>query len=234
MLNVVDWGLVDYREALTRQEDLVDRVAREQAHETLVFCSHPPIVTLGRGTKPGDVFGWSGDVLEVSRGGRATYHGPSQIVVYPILDLNSRGRDLHLHFRRMEQALLATVQHFGISSATGRSPQVEDGADDAVEATGVWVGSRKLASIGVAVRKWVSYHGLALNVEDDPRAFVGLKPCGFAPGTATSMQEVLQHQVLQQQALAQQPRIAPSVVGELRRDLVRDRLEYELRRVFES
>lgn len=216
MLNVVDWGLVDYREALTRQEDLVDRVAREQARETLVFCTHPPIVTLGRATKPGDVFGWPGDVMEVSRGGRATYHGPSQIVVYPILDLNSRGRDLHLHFRKMEEALLATVQHFGIS-ATGRSPQVEDGAEDAVEATGVWVGTRKLASMGVAVRKWISFHGLALNVEHDPQAFVGMKPCGFAPGTAVSLEELLGAQ-------------GPS--GPLRRDLVQERLETELRRVF--
>lgn len=216
MLNVVDWGLVDYREALTRQEDLVDRVAREQARETLVFCTHPPIVTLGRATKPGDVFGWPGDVMEVSRGGRATYHGPSQIVVYPILDLNSRGRDLHLHFRKMEEALLATVQHFGIS-ATGRSPQVEDGAEDAVEATGVWVGTRKLASMGVAVRKWISFHGLALNVEHDPQAFVGMKPCGFAPGTAVSLEELLG---------------AQGSSGPLRRDLVQERLETELRRVF--
>ncbi|HRK08069.1 MAG TPA: lipoyl(octanoyl) transferase LipB [Pseudobdellovibrionaceae bacterium] len=216
MLNVVDWGLVDYREALTRQEDLVDRVAREQAHETLIFCTHPPIVTLGRATKAGDVFGWSGDVVEVSRGGRATYHGPSQIVVYPILDLNSRGRDLHLHFRKMEEALLETVRHFGIE-ATGRSPQVEDGSAEAVEATGVWVGSRKLASMGVAVRKWISFHGLALNVEHDPQAFVGMKPCGFAPGTAISLEELLG---------------AHGSPGPLRRDLVRERLEIELRRVF--
>lgn len=223
MLNVVDWGLVDYREALTRQEDLVDRVAREQARETLVFCTHPPIVTLGRGTRPGDVFGWSGDVIEVSRGGRATYHGPSQIIVYPILDLNSRGRDLHLHFRKMEQALLATVETFGIS-ATGRSPQVEDGAAELVEATGVWVGSRKLASIGVAVRRWVSYHGLALNVDQDSQAFVGLKPCGFAPGTAISMQEIV----------AQHSRDLREDESSLRRDQVRSRLEFELRRVYEA
>lgn len=189
-MNVEDWGLIAYKEALSRQEEYVDQVTRELRRETLVFCSHPPVVTLGRGTKEGDVFGWTGETFEVTRGGRATYHGPSQIVAYPILDLNSRGRDLHLYMRALEGAVLATLDSFGISSEAN-ALQVEDGATEASPATGVWIGKRKIASIGIAVRKWISFHGLALNVEHDPAAFQGMKPCGFSPGSVISMEEVL-------------------------------------------
>ncbi len=188
-LSVQDWGLIDYSSALQRQLDLVDLVSHELARDTLVFCSHPPVVTLGRGTKPGDVYGWQGDIVEVTRGGRATYHGPSQVVVYPILDLNTRGRDLHKYMRNLETAIVATLTEFGIP-ASGRTRQLTDSGDEA-EATGVWIGSRKLASIGIGVRKWISFHGLALNVSHDPKAFVGMKPCGFSTETMVSMEEIL-------------------------------------------
>jgi len=188
-LSVQDWGLIDYASALRRQLDLVDLVSREHARETLIFCSHPPVVTLGRATQPGDVFGWPGETVEINRGGRATYHGPSQVVVYPILDLNLRGRDLHKYMRHLEEATVAALAEFGVH-ATGRTSQVnEDGS--ASEATGVWFGARKLASIGIGVRKWVTFHGLALNVNFDPKAFIGMKPCGFSTETMISMEEVL-------------------------------------------
>jgi lipoate-protein ligase B len=189
LLSVQDWGLIDYPSALQRQMDLVDLVSHELARETLIFCSHPPVVTLGRGTKPGDVFGWQGEMVEVTRGGRATYHGPSQVVVYPILDLNTRGRDLHKYMRSLETAIVATLTEFGIP-ASGRTRQVTDSGDEA-EATGVWIGSRKLASIGIGVRRWITFHGLALNVSNDPKAFVGMKPCGFSTETMVSMEEIL-------------------------------------------
>ncbi|MCM2280400.1 MAG: lipoyl(octanoyl) transferase LipB [Bdellovibrionaceae bacterium] len=189
-LGVQDWGLIDYREALRRQDDLVGLVHQELARETLILCSHPPIVTLGRGTKPGDVDGWTGELAEISRGGRATYHGPSQIVAYPVIDLTPRGRDLHQYMRTLEESIVATLAAFGIH-ATGRTRQPVAPGEDATEATGVWVVSRKVASIGIGVRKWVSFHGLALNVEHDPKAFQGLKPCGFTPETMISMEEIL-------------------------------------------
>lgn len=189
-LSIEDWGLLSYKEALSRQEEYVDQVARELRRETLVFCSHPPVVTLGRGTKSGDVFDWNGEAFEVSRGGRATYHGPSQIVAYPILDLNSRGRDLHRYMRSLEEAILATLYSFGIE-AKANALQMEDGAQEATPATGVWIGDKKIASIGIAVRKWISFHGLALNVERDASAFLGMKPCGFAPGSVISMEDML-------------------------------------------
>jgi lipoyl(octanoyl) transferase len=191
-LNVQDWGLIDYEQALLRQFDLVDLVHHELARETMVFCTHPPVVTLGRATREGDLTGWVGKTVEVNRGGRATYHGPSQIVVYPILDLNQRGRDLHVLMRKLEDAVVMTLADFGVS-ATGRSLQLQDGDPAPVEATGVWIGSRKIASIGIGVRHWISFHGLALNVEHDPQAFQGMKPCGFTSNTMTSLEEILGH-----------------------------------------
>jgi lipoyl(octanoyl) transferase len=189
VISVQDWGLIEYGLALQKQTDLVDLVQHELARETIVFCSHPPVVTLGRGTKPGDVFGWQGQVIEINRGGRATYHGPSQLVVYPILDLNQRGRDLHKYMRDLEEALVRTLADFGIQ-ARGRTEQVGDDGENQ-EATGVWIGARKIASIGIGVRKWVSFHGLALNVDRDNAAFQGMKPCGFSSQTMISMEEVL-------------------------------------------
>ncbi|CAN5536436.1 lipoyl(octanoyl) transferase LipB [soil metagenome] len=190
MITVENWGEVSYREAVSRQEEYVDQVSRELRRETLVFCTHPPVVTLGRGTKAGDVFAWTGENFEVSRGGRATYHGPSQCVVYPIVDLNSRGRDLHKFMRNLEDAVLEVLTSFEISGVA-HALQVEDGCTEVAPATGVWIDSKKIASIGIAARKWISYHGLALNIENDPQAFTGIKPCGFAPGSVISMEEVM-------------------------------------------
>ena len=189
-LAVQDWGLIDYPSALQRQMDLADLVGQELARDTLVLCTHPPVVTLGRATKPGDVFGWKGETVEVNRGGRATYHGPNQIVAYPILDLNQRGRDLHKYMRDLETAIVRALAVFGIE-ASGRTAQIQDGDTEAVEATGVWYQNRKVASIGIGVRKWISFHGLALNVHRDSNAFVGMKPCGFTTETMISMEEIL-------------------------------------------
>lgn len=173
-----DWGLIEYEEALGRQLAAVEKVA-ETSQEILVFCSHPPVVTKGRSTQDGDISTWSGPILEVQRGGRATYHGPSQIVVYPIIDLKRRGRDLHRYLRALESAIAECLLHFKIDA------RVETGA------TGVWVGARKIASIGVAVKHWVTYHGLAVNVFHDPEAFKGLRPCGFTSETMVSIEELI-------------------------------------------
>lgn len=189
-IKVQDWGVIEYSLALQQQLDLVDLVHQELARDTLVFCSHPAVVTLGRATREGDVCGWTGPTIEVNRGGRATYHGPNQIVVYPILDLNQRGRDLHKYMRELEEAIIRTLADCGVT-ATGKSLQSQGENGEAVEATGVWIGSKKIASIGLGVRHWVSFHGLALNVDKDPSAFQGLKPCGFAPDTMISLEEVL-------------------------------------------
>jgi len=186
--DIQDWGLVPYQEALQRQIDQVELVRQELAREAIVFCTHPPVVTKGRATKPDDVFEFDGEIVDVNRGGRATYHGPNQVIVYPILDLNARGRDLHQYMRQLEEAVIRALLSFGVQ-ASGRSLQTS--TDGEVEATGVWVGSKKIASIGIGVRRWITMHGLALNVSRDEAAFQGLKPCGFSAETMTSIEEVL-------------------------------------------
>lgn len=194
-MNFTDWGLIDYKTALAQQESLVEQVAAEKSVGTVVFCSHPPVVTLGRKTQPGDVFGWTGHVEEISRGGRATYHGPSQLVIYPIfnLDFAKNKRDLHWYLRSFENAIVETMKRYGIQ-AKGRSLQSHD-LENSQEETGVWVGNRKLASIGIAVRKWVTFHGAAINVDHDPEAFQGMKPCGFNSSTMISMEKILDQKI---------------------------------------
>ena len=155
-----NWNLIDYETALERQMSYASGVFEKRRPSTVIFCSHPPIVTLGRKTKAADVGTWAGQQLHVNRGGSATYHGPSQIVGYPILDLKLLGCDLHSHLRSIETAVVNALLRIGIAA---RGRQHEN-----AEATGVWVGDRKIASIGIGVRNWVSLHGFALNVDRRP------------------------------------------------------------------
>lgn len=187
MLNFEDWGLVDYQQALERQLEKVQTVSESQSENFgfLVFCSHPPVVTLGRKTQPGDVFGWKGPVIEISRGGRATYHGPSQLVVYPIMKITDIGK----YLRTVEDAIIATLKDYGVE-AVGKTLQKKSDVDDATEETGVWVGRQKIASLGIGVKKWVTYHGAAINLDDDPLAFTGMKPCGFNSETMVSLEKL--------------------------------------------
>jgi lipoyl(octanoyl) transferase len=189
------WGLVDYQVAVERQLHLVNELSLYQRTDTVVFCTHPPVVTLGRTTPKADLLSWSGSVIESSRGGRATYHGPSQLVVYPILDLRRedhaglRARDVGGYIRLLGQCVVDVTRQLGIESVLRQGVEKdEDG--HARQLTGIWVGERKLASIGVAVKKWITYHGIAINLRSDPQAFSGIRPCGFKPGTMTSLQEL--------------------------------------------
>ncbi len=191
-----DWGLIDYSTALNKQFELVELVSREQNHPGfLIFCSHPAVVTTGRQTKPEDIFAWKGDIIEISRGGRATYHGPSQLVVYPILNLKMERADrssqeIRGYLRALEQAIVETLKGFNIT-AVGKTQQKLAGEQIETNETGVWVGSQKIASLGIAVKKWISYHGAAINLDYDPEAFQGLNPCGFKSSTMTSVEQTL-------------------------------------------
>jgi lipoic acid synthetase len=181
-LKVQNWGLLSYKQALVAQEELVDQVSAQKISSTLIFCSHPPVVTMGRRADPLEVTGWDGELVTTNRGGRTTYHGPSQIVVYPILDLKIYGRDVHRYLRCLESALVECLKEFGVE-ARGRS-------QEKLDLTGVWVGSKKIASLGIAIRNWVSFHGLALNVYHDEKAFKGIQPCGLTAEVMTSLEEV--------------------------------------------
>ncbi len=191
-----DWGLIDYEQALQKQLEYVDKVAAEENHSGfLIFCSHPAVVTLGRQTQPTDVFAWNGPIIEISRGGRATYHGPSQIVVYPILNLKNpranRGpQEVRGYLRSFEEAIVLTLKEFGVE-AIGKTAQKIPGQQVETDETGVWVNNRKIASLGIAVKKWICFHGAAINFYEDPKAFVGMNPCGFQSSTMLSLEALL-------------------------------------------
>ncbi len=178
-LIVVDLGRLPYAEALERQLELVEKRARGEIPDHLLFVEHPPVVTVGRGGDRGDVVGIELPVVEIGRGGEATYHGPGQLVGYPILELAEGERDLHRYLRDLEEVLIRALATFGI--VAGRHPPH----------TGVWVGGTKLASIGVAVRRWVTYHGFALNVDVDLAPFRTFRPCGLDGTVMSSMTRVL-------------------------------------------
>lgn len=197
---IEDWGEIPYQQAFQKQQDYVAEIVSGKRPETLVFCTHPPVVTLGRGTRPGDVFSWPGETVEVNRGGRATYHGPSQIVFYPLIYLGEPSdkfvdkkiptKDLHTYFRVMEQSMIDLLTPFGVTGE-GHSLQKQVGDENDSEATGVWVNNQKIASIGIAVRKWVSFHGAALNIYYDPNAFQGMNPCGFKTEQMISLEQLI-------------------------------------------
>jgi lipoate-protein ligase B len=183
---VLDLGLMAYGVALDRQMDLVDQRLRDRVPDTFVLVEHPPVVTLGRAKTtanlrltPQELRARGIEFFEVSRGGDATYHGPGQLVGYPIFDLRHHGRDV-LHFcRKVEAALIETLAGFGLA---GRAIPGK---------AGVWVGERKIASLGISLRRWVTFHGFALNVGVDLAGFQVIRPCGEEPEIMTSMAALL-------------------------------------------
>jgi len=173
-LSVVHLGPTPYREGLALQAAAALARAAARAPDRLLYPDHPPVLTIGRSPSAGSVVAspealrQAGiEVFEVARGGDVTWHGPGQLVGYLICDLDQRGRDLHRFLRDIEQGLIDTLAGWGIEA--GR----EAGR------TGVWSNGEKIASIGIAVRRWVSYHGFALNVAPDLRFFDLIHPCGL-------------------------------------------------------
>jgi lipoyl(octanoyl) transferase len=162
---------VSYTEGLEIQEKTVAEILVGTAHDQILLLEHEPVYTIGRlrdqsSLRSPDSLPYP--IFETNRGGQATYHGPGQLVGYPLLDLNPRGRDLHAHLRSIEDALIAACGDLGV--AAGR----RDGL------TGVWVENRKLASIGVGVRKWISMHGFAINItRESLPPFLAITPCGL-------------------------------------------------------
>jgi lipoate-protein ligase B len=176
-------GLVAYDEALGLQRAVAAaRIAGTVPQDVLLLCEHPAVVTLGRRSKPEhllvDAAGLSARGIalrEVERGGDVTLHAPGQLVGYPVVDLKRHRQDLHWHLRQVEQGLMDAMAALGLETA--RRPGL----------TGVWVADRKLASIGVHARDWVTWHGFALNVATDLSLFEVMVPCGIAGVTMTSV-----------------------------------------------
>ncbi len=180
MPRVIDWGRVEYVEALGRMRSLVLKHRSGSIEDTLVMVEHPPVVTVGVEGDDGSAARTGLPVVAVDRGGKSTYHGPGQLVGYPIVDLAQRNRDVRRFVHDLEGVIIDSLREFGVRGehVSGRR--------------GVWVdGQRKIASIGIAVDHWVTYHGFALNVDVDLSAFASFHPCGFDGNVMTSLRKEL-------------------------------------------
>mgnify|MGYP002338670745 CR=1 FL=1 len=182
-LTVTGPEFLEYEPARQAQLRLREKCEQSDGRQNfLMLVEHPPVITLGRSADPEEVLASEGElrdkgveVAEVARGGRVTFHGPGQLVCYPILDLTRLGRDLHRYLWELEDWLIQLCESYNIGTR-----RIED-------RTGVWVGERKIAAIGVAARKWCSYHGVALNVSTDLSYFDLIVPCGFGDSGVTSV-----------------------------------------------
>jgi len=171
-------GRISYSEGLGLQQDLVDAHLAGTGEDTILLLEHDPVYTIGRTrdrTSLRDPDSLPFPVIETNRGGQATFHGPGQLVGYLILDLTRYGKDLHFYLREIESFLIDFVADFGINSHR------RDGL------TGVWTEDRKMASIGVGVRKWISMHGFGLNVTSDLSGYEAITPCGISDVRMTSL-----------------------------------------------
>ena len=179
VLEVIQAGLVAYAEALEWQRGLAQaRIERRIPHDLLLLLEHPPVVTMGRTAQATQLLQAAGvDVFEVERGGDVTFHGPGQLVGYPIIDLTNYKQDLHWYLRTLEQALIGALEILGIPAE--RNPGY----------TGVWTKGRKIASIGIHVKQWVTWHGFALNVATDLAQFDRIVPCGIPGVSMTSIEK---------------------------------------------
>jgi lipoyl(octanoyl) transferase len=176
-----DLGPLEFAAALSRQEQLIELKQRQGVADILLFVEHPHLYTIGRGGDLDNVLA-ARDVplYRTSRGGDVTYHGPGQLVVYPIVDLRSKlRRDVHRYVRKLEMTAIETLKDFGLE--TMRRPPY----------TGIWIDNRKIAAIGIAVRRGITFHGLALNVTTDLSYFDRIIPCGLSWADVTSMAKEL-------------------------------------------
>lgn len=186
-LELRELGLRRYREVLELQRELCRLRGRgELPHDILLLVEHPPVVTLGRGTRPtslplppAELERRGAEVFEVERGGDVTFHGPGQLVGYPIVDLRAHRPDLHWYLRSLEDVLIQALERLGVPAA--RVPGL----------TGVWTAGRKIASIGIHVKQWITLHGFALNVTTELDYFDLIVPCGIERVVMTSVAEEL-------------------------------------------
>jgi len=187
----VDWGLTRYADAYTRQLQLVKKRFDGDIPDLLIYTEHYPVITIGARIGASKHLLWDQQELHIrgielersNRGGDITYHGPGQLVVYPIINLNDRVKDLHLYLRDLEQVVINALRKLGLVTARRKGK------------TGIWVEQRKIAAIGVAVKQWVTYHGLAININNCLDPFDGIVPCGIKDSTVTSIKKELEIEI---------------------------------------
>jgi len=195
-LSILKAGRLHYDDAFSLQERLVERVkAAPDAQACLLLVEHPPVLTIGRSGDESDFIAdrprlasEGMEVRKVNRGGRTTYHGPGQLVGYPIIALRAERRDVHRYLRSLEAVLIATLKCFDINSFRREG------------LTGVWTERGKIAAIGVGISRWVTYHGFALNVDPDLAHFKLIHPCGLHDISVTSMAKLLGRAVSMEEA----------------------------------
>lgn len=181
-IDVIDWGRTRYAEAFEKQKARVALRKSGACGDALILTEHDPVFTLGLRKGADQHLIWDQttltaqgiEVFQSNRGGDITYHGPGQIVGYPILSFQGR-KDLHAYLRDLEDVVIRTLARFGLNGARRKNK------------TGIWLETRKICAIGVAVKSWVTYHGFALNVNPDLDHFRGIVPCGITDGTVTSL-----------------------------------------------
>jgi len=183
-MDIYDMGLRDYRESLLQQTALLEKRIKGLVPDTLIMTEHLPVVTLGRLAGEGDIdrafFDSRGvDILRTGRGGKNTFHGPGQLVLYPLIDLSLKKKDVSFYIDTLERAAAGALNALGVPASPGES------------ARGVWVEGRKIAFIGIAVKKWVTYHGVAVNINNDTEPFTHMNPCGESGIRVISARECL-------------------------------------------
>jgi lipoate-protein ligase B len=194
--SVYKLGFLDYSTAKSLQDGLVESRIAGEINDTLLILEHPPTITIGSSGSLDNVLvsqqiltDHGIQVFFTDRGGDVTYHGPGQIVCYPIIDLDNRGKDLHRYVHDLEQTIISTIQDFDTRGQWGHAHR------------GVWVGNKQIASIGIRVKRWVTMHGFSLNVAPDLEPFSLINPCGLVGGTVTSLNEQIQQRVTTDQVI---------------------------------
>ena len=182
---ILDLGVIDYSDALKIQHDLVNKRISCKIPDSVLIAEHPNVFTIGRSGSRKNILvdekfltARGVRVLDVDRGGDITFHSPGQLVVYPIIDLKGRVRDLHNYLRELEETIISFLKKYFVKGSRLK------------EATGVWVDNEKIAFIGVAAKDWITYHGLSININNDTRFFSMINPCGIKGLEVTSLAEI--------------------------------------------
>lgn len=173
--NLIDLGLTDFAYAWQKQKEIFLAVRDGTAEPTVIFCRHHPVITLGSRAKRKNILAGEAElekmgirIYKIERGGEVTYHGPGQLIAWPVIDLSLFKRDIHLFLRYLEEIAIDLLSDFGIKG------------ERLTGFTGVWIGRKKIASIGIAIKNWISFHGLSVNIgEEDLANFKFIRPCGM-------------------------------------------------------
>ena len=179
-MDYIDLGISEYKESYRIQRETAEKVAAGMRGNTLIITEHKKVITIGRTGSDSNVFKSEGmDVLKIDRGGDVTYHGPGQLVAYPIFKFEKEARDIHNFFGYMEDVGINFLNKYGVSAEA--KPGLR----------GVWTGDGKIGSIGIGIKKWVTYHGMAININTDMTPFSFINPCGVAGIRMTSLEILL-------------------------------------------